>query len=143
MGVPTWKRDLSKTEYIRAAHTLCVDVGRTVNQMPKKYRQDFGAVMIRDALDCLKFCRAANSIYLSAKTSEEDRARRRRFLQQARILAFQVSSVADVYLTLCQESDGITKDRIEKKQRLIGSDAVDAYNLISGVIRSDALSKSS
>ncbi len=143
MSVPSWDRDLSKTEYIYAAYRLCVDVGHTVNQMPKKYRQDFGSEMIKDSLECLKYCRLANSIYLSDKTSTEDRERRRKFLIHARIMAYQVSSVADVYLTLCYESDGISKERVEKKQRLIGSNAVNAYNLITGVIKSDAKSKSS
>ena len=143
MGVPSWNRDLSKTEFVYAAHTLCVDVARTVNQMPKKYREDMGSVIIKDSLECLKYCRIANTIFISEKTSAQDRERRKRFLKHARILAYQVSSVADVYLTLCWESDGVKKDRVERKQRLIGTDAVNVYKLISGVLKSDAKSESS
>ena len=142
MSVPSWERELSKTQYIYEAYKMCIDIGHIVASHPKKYRMNYGDTLIQQSLEMLSYCRLANSIYVNSKTSEEDFLRRKEYLCKARTLASNLSSIADIYLGLCYNLDGVRREKIERQQRRIGSGAVDVQKLISGVLKSDRESRS-
>lgn len=137
MSVPSWERDLSRTQYIYEAYKMCIDIGHIVASHPKKYRMNYGDTLINESLDVLKMCRLANSIFVTKDTPEDALIARKKYLLRARLLATNLSSVADVYLGLCYNQDGVKRDKIERQQRRIGSSASNIVNLINGVIRHD------
>lgn len=65
MSVPSWERELSKTQYIHEAYKMCIDIGHIVASHPKKYRMNYGDTLIQQSLEMLSYCRLANSIYLN------------------------------------------------------------------------------
>lgn len=137
MSVPSWKRELSKTEFIHETFMMCVDIGHIVAGYPKKYRNNYGDMLITDSVECLKLCRMANAIYIGEKTTREEYEERRKLLRQARVLIYHISAVADVFFTLCYDTDGVRKEKTERHQRKIGSYASTIRNLINGVLKSD------
>lgn len=137
MSVPSWERELSKTQYIYEAYKLCIDIGHIVASQPKKYRQNYGDMLIHDSLECLKFCKLANSVFMSDKTSESERQRRRTYLFEARTLAGHISTEADVFFGLCLDVDGARREKIERQQLRIGTAVVNLTKLISGVLKHD------
>lgn len=137
MSVPSWERELAKTQFVHEAYRLCVDIGHIVACYPKKYKSSYGDMLIRDSLECLKYCRLANSIFMSTKTTEDDYQLRKRYLIQARLLSYHIATEADIFLSLCYNLDGVKKDKVERHQRRIGSYASSIRNLIGGVLKSD------
>lgn len=137
MSVPSWQRELSGTQYIYDTFDLCVDIGHIVAAAPKKYRENYGDRLITYSLDCLKYCRLANAIYMTKDTSKEDYLLRRHYLQTARTLSYHIATTMDVFLTLCMNVDGAKQEKIERTERRIGTKCATIRNLIGGVLKSD------
>ncbi len=137
MSVPSWERDLSHTQFIYEAYQMCIDIGHIVMRAPNKYRPNYGDALIKDSLECLKYCRLANAIFMTKDTPEEERMRRRQYLLNARAIALHVSTVADVFFGLTRNVDGAKQEKLEKQQRRIGSYASSLNKLISGVLKHD------
>lgn len=137
MSVPTWERDLSGIQYVYELYKLNVELGRIVMKKPKKYRANYGDRLITYGLDALKYAQMANAIYMNANTSEADYLTRRRHLQSALALSDSISTIADIFLTLNMEVDGIEYNKLEKEQLYVGSQTKLCHDLISGVIKSD------
>ena len=137
MSVPSWERELSKTQYVYEAYKMCIDIGHIVVSHPKKYRMNYGDELIKESLEVLKLCRIANSVFLKPDTPEDEQKVRRKCLSRAKMLVYNISSVADVFLGLCRDLDGVNQERIERQQRRVASNANNLINLISGVMKHD------
>jgi hypothetical protein len=138
MAVPSFARQLSKTQYLYETFKLNIRLGQIVMSKPKKYRENYGDRIINNALDALKFCQAANGIFMSEKTSEADYLKRRNYLLNALALIDNVSTVSDIFLTLNFNLDGAKKEQIERQEEYIGSTCRHIHILIRGVLDSDS-----
>lgn len=137
MSVPAWARGKSKSQYIFETYMLNIRIGQIVMSKPKKYRENYGDHVIRTALDALKFCQAANAIYMNEKTSEEDYRRRKSYLTNALAYIDHISTVADIFLGLNYNVDGAKQEQIDRQEEYIGSTCKTIHDLIRGVIDSD------
>lgn len=137
MSVPSFARKLSKTQFIYETFKLNIRLGQIVMSKPKKYRENYGDRIISAGLDALKFCQAANAIYMTENTSEADYLKRRAYLINAMVLIDNISTVSDIFLTLNYNQDGIKKEQIERQEEYIGSTCREIHILIKGVIESD------
>ena len=137
MSVPAFARKLSKTQYLYETFKLNVRLGQIVMSKPKKYRDNYGDQIIKSGLNALKFCQAANAIFMSDKTSESDYKKRRSYLINAMALIDNISTVSDIFLSLNYNQDGAKKEQIEKQEEYIGSTCRNIHSLIKGVIDSD------
>lgn len=137
MSVPSFARQLSKTQYLYETFKLNVRLGQIIMSKPKKYRENYGDRIINNGLDALKFCQAANAIYMSEHTSEKDYLRRRSYLMNALTLIDTISTVSDIFLALNYNQDGVKKSQIERQEEYIGSTCRTIHKLIKGVMDSD------
>lgn len=137
MSVPTWERDLSKTQYLYEVYNLNILIGHVVVSKPKKYRMTYGDTLLRNALDAMKFATAANNIFMSENTSPADYETRRRYLQNAMSLVDSISTISQIFLGLHVNTDGCSQERLEKEMENIGAQTYKAHNLIKGVLESD------
>ena len=96
MSVPSWKRSISKTEYIRLLFELNIRIGEIVANSPKKYRANYGDFLVKSALEALKYAQIANSIFVSSSMTEADYNLRRGLLQQARGIV-EISQRLDIF----------------------------------------------
>lgn len=138
MSVPAWARKRSRTQYLYETFKLNIRIGEIVMGKPTKYRQNYGDRVINSALDALKYCQAANAIYMSENTNAADYQRRRSYLMNAKALIDNVSTTADIFLSLCYNMDGAKRDQIDRQEEYIGSACRRIHVLIQGVIDSDA-----
>ena len=138
MSVPSWERELSGVQYIYELFKFNKRLGQIVMNHPKKYRENYGDHLIQSALDSLKHAQAANAIFMSTGTKEADYLRRRQHLQNALALIDHTSTVADIFLSLVYEQDGVKIEKLEKQQLYIGSQTKLIHDLIRGVMDSDA-----
>jgi hypothetical protein len=138
MSVPAWARKLARTQYLYETFKFNIRIGQIVMGKPKKYRDNYGDRVITSALDALKFCQAANSIYMSEHTSEKDYHKRRSYLMNAVALIDNVSTTADIFLALNYDVDGAKRDQLDRQEEYIGKTCRQIHLLICGVIDSDA-----
>lgn len=137
MSVPTWERDLSKIQFLFELYKLNIRVGQIVMGKPKKYRENYGDKLINECLDALKYAQVANSIYMSVNTSESDYETRRKYLQMALGLVDNISTTADIFLSLNWNVDGANHDQIERQQKYFGETTKTIHDLLKGVMASD------
>ena len=137
MSVPSWERELSDVQYIYELFQFNKRLGQIVMNHPKKYRENYGDHLIQASLDSLKHAQAANAIFMSTNTSENDYLRRRQHLQSALALIDHTSTVADIFLSLVSEQDGVKLEKLERQQLDIGSQSKIIHDLIRGVMDSD------
>lgn len=137
MSVPAWSRKIAKTQYLYETFKLNIRLGQIVVSKPKKYRENYGDRLITNALDALKYCQAANNIFMDANTSEKDFQRRRTYLLNAMSLIDNISTVADIFLALNYNMDGAKLDQIDRQEEYIGSTCRKIHLLIKGVLESD------
>ena len=137
MSVPSWERDLSRTEYLYSLYKFNIRLGQIIMGKPKKYRENYGDKIICTGLDALKFAQAANSIYMCETTSNADYERRRNYLLNALALVDNISTISEIFLSLNSRMDGASRETIEKQQLYIGSESYKIHNLIKGVLERD------
>ncbi len=137
MSVPTWERGLSRIQYIYELYKLNVEIGRIVMKKPKKYRANYGDRLITSAADALKNAQMANAIYMNSETNEFDYLKRRAHLQEAIALVDHIATLADIFLALNMDVDGVEHRKLEKEQLYIGAQTKLCRDLTAGVIKSD------
>lgn len=137
MSVPAWARKLSRTQYLYEVFKFNMRIGQIVMSKPKKYRENYGDRIISASLDALKFCQAANNIYMDKNTSEADYLKRRSYLMNAAALIDNVASISDVFLSLNYNLDGAKLEQIDRQEEYIGRTCREIHLLIAGVIKSD------
>lgn len=138
MSVPSWKRSVSKTEYIRLLYDLNIRIGEIVVNCPKKYRTSYGDALIKSALQALRYAQTANGIYMGASTTEADYLLRRKLLQQARGLAENISTVGYIFLEQVRKHDQMEAEKIYRREEYLGSACGEIAKKISTVMKSDS-----
>lgn len=137
MSVPTWNRELSKTQYLFDTYKLAIRIGEIVMRKPTKYRPTYGDRLINDSLNAYRYAYYANSIFMGETTSEEDYKRRREYLRNAMLLIDGLSTTADIFLSLNYNLDGANKDQLNRQYEYIGSTTASIHKMIKGVMDSD------
>ena len=137
MGVPSWERALSKTQFLYELHQLNVRLGQIVVSKPQKYRVTYGDKVLNMGLDAMRYAQAANLIFLNQNSSEEDYKLRRKYLQNALANVDGLSTIADIFLSLNYHMDGCSPETLEKNRMYIGTQTKLCHDLIKGVLESD------
>ena len=137
MSVPAFARQLSKTQYLYETYKLNIRLGQIVMSKPKKYRENYGDRIINNGLDALKFCQAANNIFMSEQTTDSNYQKRRSYLMNALALIDNISTVSDIFLSLNYNLDGAKKSQIERQEEYIGRTCREIHLLIRGVMDRD------
>lgn len=137
MSVPSWEKDLSKTQYIYELYLFNQKLGHIVIKKPVKYRYTYGDTVMKSGIDALRSAICANNIFMSETTSEEDYNLRRKYLQHALGLVDSIGTIADLFLSLNWQTDGCSQETLEKEREYIGAQAYKVHNLIKGVLESD------
>lgn len=138
MSVPSWKRSVSKSEYIRMLYDLNVRIGQIVMNKPKKYRGSYADMLIKSSLEALKYAQVANSIFMAASTPNEDYTLRRKCLLQARGMVENIATTSQIFLELYRNADREESEKIYREEAYIGESCGEIVRKISGVLKSDA-----
>lgn len=137
LSVPTWRRSLSRVEFLFQAYQLEIKVAQLVYKAPSKYRNTFGDMMIKDCTEAIKHGRCANDIYVTDKTTLDQRLYE---LSQMKACIDNVGTNAYVWMELIRKHDGIDSKLSEKyydKENEIGEACDNIIALIDGVKKSD------
>lgn len=143
MSVPTWKRKISKAEYIYRLYLLNIRLGEIFVNKPKKYKDNYSDAIIKTALSALNHAQIADSIYLSKYTTSYEFEIRERNLILARGEIASVATDSYIFLEIIRKHDYASEQDERLFQKLydqeleIGKMCEDCYNLISGIIKSD------
>lgn len=137
MSVPTWRRSLSRVEFIYQTYQLEIKVARIIHNTPSKYRATFGDMMIRDCMEALKHGRCANDIYVNDKQTLDYRLYE---LSQMKACIDNVGTNTYVWMELMRSHDGISNKEMAKfydTENDIGENCDMIIALIDGVKKSD------
>ncbi len=140
MSVPSWKRSISKTEYIRLLFDLNMRISEMVANSPKKYRGSYGDMLIKSALEALKYAQTANSIFVSPSMTEADYNLRRGLLQKARGTVENISTVGYIFLEQIRKHDGEESDKLYRREEYLGTTCGEISRKIAAVMKSDRVS---
>lgn len=138
MSVPTWRRSLSKTEYLYQTFQLSIRIGQIVANLPKKYSDSYGNYLIRTSLEALKYGQTANDIPINA--DEDNFKERRALLRKMHGCINNISTVAYLYLETARKQDNLSRDKYEKMydwENEIGEKCYDINKMIRGVAKYD------
>ena len=137
MSVPSWRRKLSKTEYLFQTFQLCKYVGRIVANMPKKYGASYGDILIQTTMEALKLGQTANGIFINDTASFQ---LRRASLLKMHGCIDHVSTCAYIYLETARANDQIKtekRDKMYEWENVIGTTCEEINRMIKGVMKSD------
>lgn len=137
MSVPSWKRSVSKTEYIRLLFDVNIRIGEIVSNSPKKYRGSYGDMLIKSALEALKYAQTANSIFVSPSMTEADYNLRRGLLQQVRGTVENISTVGYIFLEQIKKHDSEESEKIYRREEYLGTTCGEISKKIAAVIKND------
>lgn len=137
MSVPTWRRDLSKADYMYQTYKLCIRIGEIVVNAPKKYRQNYGDHLINVSLEALEDAQIANSIFVSKNMSKTDYAIRRTALKKMMGKVHNISTSFKLYKDLIKKCDGENPVKLNEQEQEIGERCAYTISLIKGIIESD------
>ena len=137
VSVPSWKRSISKTEYIRLLFDLNIRIGEMVANSPKKYRANYGDFLVKSALEALKYAQIANSIFVSPSMTEADYNLRRGLLQQARGIVENISTVGYIFLEQTRKHDSAESEKIYRREEYLGTTCGELSKKIAAVMKSD------
>ena len=70
MSVPKWRQTVSKTQYLNLLYELNIKMGHIVNNASKKYKTNYGDVLIKDCVNALQYAQLANSIFMTPQTPQ-------------------------------------------------------------------------
>lgn len=139
MSVPSWKRSVSKTEFIRLLFDLNIRIGEMVANSPKKYRGSYGDMLIKSALEALKYAQTANSIFVSSSMTEADYNLRRGLLQQARGTVENISTAGYIFLEQIRKHDSEESEKIYRREEYLGRTCGEISKKIAAVMKSDRM----
>lgn len=137
MSVPAWRRSVSKTEYLKLLFDLNIRIGEMVANSPKKYRANYGDMLIKNALEALKYAQTANGIYVSPAMPETDYNLRRELLQKARGTAENISTVGYIFLEQIRKHDHEESRKIYGWEEYLGATCGEISKKVSAVMKSD------
>ena len=137
MSVPTWLRSESRTRFLYRLYKLNIRIGEIVENHPKKYRANYGDVLITNALNALTHAEIGNGIFMHSATPEADYQLRRKHLREAKGYTESIATVAYIYLELIAKTDGVKREKILKQEEEIGRDCEEIAKMLKGVLDSD------
>ena len=73
MSVPTWKRSMSKSQFLYELYQLNITVGEIMDNQSKKHKDNYSNHVIKTALYALQMAQTANEIYFNAQTANHAR----------------------------------------------------------------------
>ena len=136
-NVPTWKRSLSKIEYIYKTYQLAILVGRIVHNSAGKYKDTYGEIVIKNCERALYHGRVANEIKIIDPLTFNDREYE---LKEMRAEVDNVATYAFIWFEEIRSFDGVNKkikDKTYKWEDQVGILADEIIKLIDGVCRYD------
>ena len=136
MSIPYYKRKLSNIKFLYELFRFNIRLGQICENGPKKYRNNYADHIIKTALKALQLAQYANSIYLSKDTTEEEFNERERCFKKAISLVDNIATTADIYLEFTR-SNGVSNDKVDKREEEIGTTANEIIALLQGVLKSD------
>lgn len=137
MSVPSWKRNVSKTEYLYQTYQLYKEVLHLIYNTSSKYRHSFGDMLIHDCDDALKHGRTANDIFVK---DEQTLTYRLYELSQMKSAVDNIGTHVYLYIEVLRHHDGISTNKTGKlydRENRIGELIDNIVSLIEGVKRSD------
>ena len=137
MSVPTWKRNISKIEYLYQTYQLEKYIVQMVYNTPSKYRRGFGDTLISCCDDALKHGRTANGIFLKDETTYNYR---RYELEQMKSAVDNIGTHVYVWVEAMRQHDGIDPKKdiwLYDKENEIGLRCDKIISLIEGVKKYD------
>ena len=137
MSVPAWRRSVSNTDYLRLLFELNIRIGEMVANSPKKYRANYGDMLIKNALEALKHAQTANGIYVSPAMTETDYNLRRGLLQKARGTAENISTVGYIFFEQLRKHDHEESQKIYQREEYLGTTCGEISKKIGAVMKSD------
>lgn len=137
MSVPTWRRELSKADYMYQTYRLNVRIGEMVVNGPKKYRENYGDHLIKTCLQTLEESQIANSVYVSKNTDRADYEVRRMALRRMTGRVHNISTSFKLYKDLIKKCDGQDPIKLRDEEQEVGERCAYIVSLIKGIIESD------
>lgn len=137
MSVPTWKRNLSRTEYLYKTYLLEKNLVQFIYNTPSKYRRGFGDTIVGLCDSAMLNGRIANGIYVKDKESLDLRLYH---LEQMKASIDNICTHVYIWVEAMRQHDGISSNENEKlydKEYDIGLYCDEIISLIEGVKRSD------
>lgn len=138
MSVPTWKRKHSKTQFINDLINLNIAIGRFVNnKAPKKYKTNYGDMLVKMSISALMLAQIGNSIYMSKNTPVADYQKRKDCFLLARGLVDSITTTSYIYFEICMNCDGVTVESARKKQACIALYCNEIRKSLTNLIKYD------
>lgn len=130
MSVPKWRQTVSKTQYLNLLYELNIKMGHIVNNASKKYKTNYGDVLIKDCVNALQYAQLANSIFMSSQTPQSDYELRRECLLKVRGYAEIIPTISYIYLELLK--DGGKYKQIVNLEEYISDTCSNIHKMVSG-----------
>lgn len=138
MSVPTWKRSMSKSQFLYELYQLNITVGEIMDNQSKKHKDNYSNHVIKTALYALQMAQTANEIYFNAQTANlQDYQIRHDCLVKALGAVDNVSTVAEIFLEMVRKSGTVEEEKVYRQEQRIGQACLNCHNLLKGVIKSD------
>lgn len=137
MSVEKWKRKTSKTTFLLEAYELNDAISSTITNMPTKYRNSYGDIVIKSGLEVLRLLYKANSIFVGPHTTKVEFQERRLLFNQGLAELNVTMMTLEIFLNHARKADGLNEEKIYKVLDRIGSKAASIENLVGGVLKYD------
>lgn len=94
-------------------------------------------MLIKSALEALKYAQTANSIFVSPSMTEADYNLRRGLLQQVRGTVENISTVGYIFLEQIKKHDSEESEKIYRREEYLGTTCGEISKKIAAVIKND------
>ena len=137
MAVPTWRRNLSRIEFLYQTYQLEVRIMQITFNISSKYKQTFGVTLLKDCDEALLHGRTANRIFVKNQFQLDTRS------YELDLMASCVDNIAThfyVLMELLRHHDGASLKDMEKYYDWandIGERCDSIIAMINGVKESD------
>jgi hypothetical protein len=136
LSVPLNKRELSHIQFLWELYQFNIRLGEICENSPKKYRANYADFIIKSGLEALQLAQYGNSIYLSKSTTDEEFLERQMCFKKAESLIDNIATTAQIFLEFTRRN-GVSSEKIAKRQEYIGTKANEIIALLKGVQKSD------
>ena len=137
MSVPTWKRKISKTEFIYQTYQLEKILVKLIYNTSSKYRRGIGDRLIWLCDSALYHGRIANGIHVKSSNSLDQRLYE---LEKMKAAIDNIGTLVYIWIEAIREHDGVSKKEDEKlynKEDDIGFRCEHIITLIDNLKKSD------
>jgi hypothetical protein len=118
-------------------YRLAIRIGEIVENHPKKYRPNYGDILIKNTMNALAHAQIGNSIFVYPGMSETEYHTRRAHLREAKGYTEAVATSAYIFLELTAKADGVKREKILKQEEEIGLECGEIVKMLNGVLDSD------